>query len=44
MEGLDGVGIAAVLATDAADEVGVALMAQFDAHLHELGNARVRLS
>ena len=41
MEGLHGVGIAAVLAAHAANEVGVALVAQLDAHLHELRHARI---
>ena len=41
VEHLDGVGIAAVLAAHAADQIGITFMAQFDAHLHELGNARI---
>ena len=41
MEGLDRVGVATVLAAHAAHQVGVALVTQLNAHLHELGNARV---
>ena len=41
VEGLDRVRIAAMFATHAAHQVGIALVTQLNAHLHELGNARV---
>ena len=44
IERLDGVGVAAVLTANTANDVGVALVAQLNAHLNQLGNARINRS
>ena len=41
VEGLHGIGIAAVFAAHASHEFGIALATQLNTHLHQFGNTRI---